>query len=231
MLRIAVIPAAGLGKRLRPLTEKIPKALIPVAGKPVIRHNIDKLLNLEFKRIIIIIGYKADLMRQELANTQHVEFVEQPELLGTAHCLAKVNFLREPFLVINADIVVDLEDIKKLIQKFEANKPAVLIGCAKVENPEKFGVLEVDSDRVVKICEKTDTPTSNLVNAGIYIFDPIIFKFIKKIKKSPRGEYELTDAMQLMIDDDEDVRCMRLNRWMDIGTKEDFIRAEEFLGK
>ena len=205
----AVILAAGEGKRLRPITSTRPKTMIPLAGTPYLAHTILGLKEAGIEQILLVVGYKEKLIKDYFENIKKdfgvsIEFITQKEYLGTAHAAghAKDFINNEPFLLMYGDILVDRIVFKEIIQEFKKVKTDGLISLIKVDHPGNFGIISLDSNGFVeKITEK---PTSelnlgNLANAGIFIFDSMIFNAVEKTKKSIRDEFEFTDSIELLI--------------------------------
>jgi len=196
----AFILAAGQGTRMRPLTKNTPKPLLPVAGKPILKHNIE-LLRERVDEIIVLVGWRAKRIKDTLAYPEEeITFVKQEKQLGTAHAISKAEkYFEDKVICLNGDILLPDDVINDFIDGFQATDKS-LIGMAEVEDPSEYGVIETDSDGVVKaLIEKPSEPISNMANAGIYGFDTSIFEAIKKTEKSPRGEYEITDSMEFLI--------------------------------
>lgn len=227
----ALILAAGEGKRMRPLTLARPKAMLPVMGKPVLELILKSATKAGIKNFIIVVGYQAESIKRYFNTGEkwgvNIEYVYQNKQLGTAHAIAVAEDIlssEERFLVLNSDGIFNSSDIKKLMK----SKEITLLAC-EVENPEIFGVIEASNDKVKRIVEKSNQPPSNLANAGVYIFTPEIFKAINKTSISQRGEYEITDAIQYLIDSGREVRMLKTNSWIDLTYPWDLLRANELL--
>lgn len=207
----AVILAAGKGKRLRPITSSRPKPMIPLLGKPLLEHTIFGLKQAGINHVLLIVGYKEETIRNYFNKHSNnldvkIEYISQEEYLGTAHAAnyAKDFINEEPFILMYGDLMVDPEIFKKAIQKFTETKHEGLINLLEVSNPQDYGIITLNSNGLVqKITEKPPPhlKLGNLANAGIYIFNPLIFKAIEKTKKSSRREYEFTDSMEILIND------------------------------
>ena len=238
----AVILAAGEGKRLRPITSTRPKPLIPIAGKPLLEHTILGLRAAGIDEVLLIVGYKEQLIKNYFGNgvdkfNIKIDYITQEEYLGTAHaCSYAKDFVgEETFLMMYGDILVDPIVFKEVIQKFNSIKAKGLMSLIAVNNPQEYGIITLNSNGFVeKITEKPSTELSlgNLANAGVFIFDSLIFKAIEMTEKSVRNEYEFTDSMELLIE--------RLNGniigyiikdyfWSDIGLPWQFIDANNFI--
>ncbi len=234
----AVILAAGLGTRMRPLTFTKPKFLLPVGGKPALDHVVSLLKNAGVDRVAMVVGFgKEQIMERYGKGADYgvkVEYLEQKELLGTANAvqLAEKFAGGERFVVVNGDTLVDQESLNAFMDRYRklADKKnfSCLVGTIEVENPEQFGIVFTKGDRVTEIVEKPKRVKSRLANAGVYIFDAKVFDAIRRTKKSPRGEYELTASMQMMIDEGGDVYTSPLELWTDIGRPWDLLIANEY---
>jgi len=238
----SVILAAGKGIRLMPITSSRPKPMIPIAGKPLLEYTILGLKEAGIDEILLIVGYKEDIIRDYFGNgidkfQIKIEYKTQEEYLGTAHAFgyAKDFIKNEPFLMIYGDLLVDPIIFKETLRKFNENKIEGLISLVEVKNPQDYGIISLNSDGFVeKIVEKpsADLNVGNLANAGIYIFDPLIFKAIEKTKKSVRNEYEFTDSMEILINQLNGKiigYVIKDHFWSDIGLPWQLFEANIFL--
>lgn len=231
----ALILAAGEGTRMRPLTANIPKPLLPVAGKPFLRHIIETLESLGIRDIYLLIGWKNLKIKEYFGNGEkfnvNLSYLYQEERLGTAHAVGIAKSVMDTdFLCLNGDIVVAESYIHGLMNFHKSHKGNI-ISLAKVDNPGRFGVVELEGERVNKITEKPKIPKSDLINAGIYIFTPDIFKAIEETPKSFRGEYEITDSMKIMMKNNDIFGYVFDEPWVEIGRPWDLLRANEILLK
>jgi len=234
----AVVLAAGLGKRLRPLTFTKPKFLLPVAGKPALDHILTSLKNLGISEIALIVGFGKEQIIERYGDGSKLDlklhYIEQKKLLGTADAVGKAeDFIGdERFMAVNGDTLVDLESMKNLLERYEQVKDdknfGGVMGTIEVDQPEQFGVVFIRDGKVVKIVEKAKRAESRTANAGIYIFDPSIFDAIRKTPKSVRGEYELTTSMQIMINEGKNIYVSPIKLWADIGRPWDLLVANEY---
>jgi len=238
----SVILAAGKGIRLMPITSSRPKPMIPIAGKPLLEYTILGLKEAGIDEILLIVGYKEDIIRNYFGNgidkfQIKIEYKTQEEYLGTAHAFgyAKDFIKDEPFLMIYGDLLVDPIIFKETLRKFNEDKIEGLISLVEVKNPQDYGIISLNSDGFVeKIVEKpsADLNIGNLANAGIYIFDPLIFKAIEKTKKSVRNEYEFTDSMEILINQLNGKiigHVIKDHFWSDIGLPWQLFEANIFL--
>ncbi|TRZ89106.1 MAG: glucose-1-phosphate thymidylyltransferase [Methanosarcinales archaeon] len=226
----AVILAAGKGTRMGPLTENRPKVMLPVANRPILEHIILTLKIAGIRDILIVTGYCKEKIEEYFKDGSNlgvnIEYVEQKSQKGTADAIASVkNFIDERFLVTNGDVLAASSDIKNLL-KVDGD---VIIASKKVASPEEYGILYVKGKRVEKIVEKPKSSTSDIANAGIYVFSPEIFDAIDNTKPSPRGEYEITDSIQQMIDSGKHAGFVLLKKWQDIGFPWHVLEANEMM--
>jgi bifunctional UDP-N-acetylglucosamine pyrophosphorylase/glucosamine-1-phosphate N-acetyltransferase len=229
----AFILAAGEGTRMRPLTANIPKPLLPVANKPFLIHTLDALSAAGVKEATILVGWKGHRVRDFLAHQPDlgvaVDFEEQEKRLGTAHAIGLArNHFDGSFLSINGDVVVSGKSIAGLLE-FHKRVGGTVMAIAKVGDPSRFGVVEMKDDKVVGLEEKPSKPKSNLINAGIYVFNPDIFDLIAKTPASVRGEYEITDALQMLIEKGAVFGHRLEEEWIDVGSSWDLLKANEIL--
>lgn len=230
------ILAAGEGTRMRPLTANIPKCLLPAAGKPFLQHIIDAFRRTSILDILILVGWRENRIIEYFGDGSKfgvkINYVEQKERLGTAHAVGLARkYMKSAFICINGDVVVTEKSIKGLLD-FHKRHKGMVMSLAPVPNPEDFGVVELDNLRIKNIIEKPKKAFTNLINAGIYIFTPKIFKAIDKTGKSLRGEYEVTDSIKILIEKKENVYGYILKEeWIDVGRPWDLLSANEILLK
>jgi len=235
MIKKVVIAAAGQGTRMLHLTKRKSKHLIKVQKKPFLAYVLDNLLKAGYKELILVVGYKAHLMEKFLREYKYkAKLVNQFEILGdkkkiygTACPLMCVKDLikEEHFLFICGDNLYSVKDLKSMNIGGKYNYVAGMYH----DHPEKYGVLVTDNGFLKKIVEKPKKYIGNLINIGLYKFTPEIFEKITKIKKSPRGEYEITDAISLLAKERK-VRVKRFkDYWIDFGNLGDIIKFSKFL--
>jgi len=225
----AVILAAGEGSRMRPLTYTRPKVMLPIANKPILEHLLVEAAEAGIKEFIFIVGYHDEQVRDYFGNGEKlgvkIGYITQRKRLGTADAIKGVKTLvNGNFLVMNGDIVASREDIVSLSSKSDDT-----IGVKEIEDVRDLGVVEVSGKRVINICEKTSQPPSNLANTGLYLFTPAIFDAIAQTPKSPRGEYEITDSLKIMIEQEHNVAYRRIGYWLDCSYPWDLLSANEAL--
>jgi bifunctional UDP-N-acetylglucosamine pyrophosphorylase/glucosamine-1-phosphate N-acetyltransferase len=221
-----VILAAGEGTRMRPLTETVPKPMLPVADRPLCAHTADAAVEAGASELIFVVGYEADAVREYFDDEYRgvpVSFAVQREQRGTADAVrAARDRLDGPFAVLNGDNIYDPESVADL---FEA---APSIAAIEVETPENYGVLSTDEagERVTGIVEKPDDPPSTLANAGAYAFPEAAIEWLD-VGESERGEYEITDVVSKAIEA-EAVTAVTLGRWLDVGRPWELLAANEW---
>jgi bifunctional UDP-N-acetylglucosamine pyrophosphorylase/glucosamine-1-phosphate N-acetyltransferase len=214
----AFILAAGEGTRLQPLTLSQSKAMLPIANRPILSWIITLIKQHVDEIFVVARKEQTDILEHF---KEKVKFVYQDRPLGTGHALALCESIADDeFLVINSDVITSPQDIAGFVKQ-----PAPTLASHRVEQPKEYGVLLTEGNNVLKIQEKTTKPASNLINAGIYLLTTEIFPLLKKLKKSPRGEYELTDALINL----QHLRHYELNKWIHIGLPWHLLDANRFV--
>jgi UDP-N-acetylglucosamine diphosphorylase/glucosamine-1-phosphate N-acetyltransferase len=225
----AVILAAGEGNRMRPLTYTRPKVMLPLANKPVIEHLLMELKKAGVKEFTIVVGYHGETIRQHFGDGARlgisIDYVTQRKQLGTAHAVKMVEgFVKGKFLLANGDVLIKAEDIEKVMAKHN-----VTLSLIEMKDTKDLGVVEVVGNKIEAIHEKVAKPPSNLVNAGVYLLTSEIFDAIARTEKSPRGEYELTDSLQIMLGEDKPVSWVKIDQWLNLSYPWDLLTANESL--
>lgn len=225
----AVILAAGNSTRLYPLTITKPKPLLKIAGKTILERNLTQLTGL-VDEVIIVIGYKEKMIKKFIGDyfgAIKITYLEESERLGTAHALGMVDGkVKGNFIVMYGDDLYSASDIKNCLRH------KICILAKKVSDPSRFGVLLLESGRVKKIVEKPKEFISDLANTGFYFLNEEIFSAIKNVKKSVRGEYELTDAICELAGKTEVNYEEVKDFWHAISYPWDLVEANEyFIGK
>jgi UDP-N-acetylglucosamine diphosphorylase/glucosamine-1-phosphate N-acetyltransferase len=225
----AVILAAGEGNRMRPLTYTRPKVMLSIANRPILEHLLLEVKKVGISEFILVVGYHDEQVRDYFSNGARwgvsIDYCTQRKQLGTADAVRMVEgLIDDNFLVMNGDIIVSNEDLLSLTRA-SSNTMAVV----KVEDTAGLGVVEASKGRVARIYEKMEEPPSKMANAGLYLFTPDIFGAISRTPKSPRGEYEITDSLQLLIDREGYISCRELGSWLDLSYPWDLLLANESL--
>jgi len=225
----AVILAAGEGNRMRPLTYTRPKVMLPIANKPILEHLLIEASKAEVREFVFVVGYHDEQVRNYFGRGDKwgvsIDYCTQRKQLGTADALKMVEGLVDgSFLIINGDIIVNQKDIASLTSR-NGNTLSVI----KVEDTRGLGLVELRGGRVVHIYEKVEKPLSHMANAGLYLLTSDIFDAISQTSKSPRGEYEITDSLQLMIDQGHSISYQEISYWLDLSYPWDLLPANEHL--
>ncbi len=220
-----VVLAAGEGTRMRPLTATRPKPMLPVAGRPLLAHVLDAAVAAGASRLVVVVGYRADAVRERFGDEHAgvpVEYAVQADQVGTASAVraARPHLEDAPFAVLAGDNLYDEPSLSALF----GSGPAV--GAFEVEDPRPYGVFELDGDRVTRVVEKPDDPPSSLVNASAYVFAAAALDWLD-VEPSARGEYELTDVLARQLEA-ADVRAVTLQRWLDVGRPWELLAANEW---
>jgi glucose-1-phosphate thymidylyltransferase len=231
-----LILSGGAGTRLRPITHTSAKQLVPVANKPVLFYGIEALVEAGITEIGVIIapetgGEIKDAAGDGSAFGASLTYIEQEAPLGLAHALLTAeDFLgRTPFVMYLGDNLLR-DGIVELVEAFRRNEPDALILLTPVEDPSSYGVAELNGDRVVRLVEKPKDPPSDLALVGVYMFTPAIFEAAHSIEPSGRGELEITDAIDRLIESDRRVEPHIVKGWWkDTGKLEDMLEANRLV--
>jgi glucose-1-phosphate thymidylyltransferase len=230
-----LILSGGKGTRLRPLTYTSAKQLVPVANKPVLFYGIEALAEAGIREIGIVVGDTAAEIRAAVGDGSRwgvaVTYIEQDAPRGLAHAvlISEAFIGREPFVMYLGDNLLN-KGIAPFVREFERERPAAQILLAHVPDPQMFGVAELEDGRVVRLVEKPAAPKSDLALVGVYLFGPDIFDAVKRITPSFRGELEITDAIQDLIDRGLEVRPHIVDGWWkDTGKLEDMLEANRLI--
>lgn len=230
-----VLLTAGEGTRMRPLTLTRPKTMLRVGGKPILQYNLEALRDAGIKDIVMVVGYKEDAIKDYFKDGSsfgvNITYITQEKRLGTANAIGSVfNAVKDEFIVLNGDIIVDPKLIIDLIEKYQSENASSILMLTEVEDPSSFGVVEIENGRIRNIVEKPapgEAP-SNLINAGIYLFDKTVFEAIDKTEKSERGEYEITDSLKIQMSENKVVLGVKSdNKWIDVGRPWELLDINE----
>ncbi len=231
-----LILSGGAGTRLRPITHTSAKQLVPVANKPVLFYGIEALVEAGVTEIGIIIAPETGGEIREAVGDggefgAEVTYIEQEAPLGLAHALLTAEeFLgTSPFVMYLGDNLLR-DGIVELVEAFRSSEPEALILLTRVPDPSGYGVAELDGDRVVRLVEKPQDPPSDLALVGVYMFGPAIFEAAHSIEPSGRGELEITDAIDALIDAGKRVEPHVVKGWWkDTGRLEDMLEANRLV--
>ena len=244
----ALVLAGGRGTRLRPITHTSAKQLVPVANKPVLFYGLEAIRAAGITEVGIVVSDPREMLVKDhrtgeqvtvMVNSQaeiraavgdgaafglRVTYIEQEAPLGLAHAVK----ISADFMYLGDNLIKD--GITHFVQEFQQEKPDAQILLAHVKTPSEFGVAELDGDRVVRLEEKPALPKSDLALVGVYLFDSCVFDAVNSIKPSRRGELEITDAIQHLIQSGRRVRSHVITGWWkDTGKVEDLLEANRIV--
>ncbi|WP_435347057.1 UTP--glucose-1-phosphate uridylyltransferase AglF [Haloarchaeobius sp. HRN-SO-5] len=232
----AVVLAAGKGTRLRPLTDDKPKGMVEVAGKPIITHCLEQLRDLGADEFVVVVGYLKEKIISHYGDEFEdipITYAHQREQKGLAHALLCVEeHIDDDFMLILGDNIfrANLQDVVRR-QREDRADAAFLVEEVPWEEASRYGVCDTNQyGEIVDVVEKPDDPPSNLVMTGFYTFTPAIFHACHLVQPSDRGEYEISDAVSLLIESGRTIDALRLDGWRaDIGYPEDRDETERRL--
>ncbi len=233
-----IILAGGLGTRLYPLTKVINKHLLPVYDKPMIYYPVETLITAGIRDILIVTGgnHAGEFLRLigngKEFGLQHVNYTYQEGEGGIAEALGLARHFceDEKMVVILGDNIIE-KNIIRAVEQFEQQPRGARILLKEVPDPERFGVAELDGDRVKRIVEKPGKPKSNLAVVGIYFYDSQVFSFIDQLEPSGRGELEITDVNNMYMKRGELRYGILDGWWTDAGTFESLLKASNLVAK
>ncbi len=231
----AIIPCAGRGKRLRPLTFTNAKPLIRIANKPIVVYAIEKLKRVGITEIGIVVSSNTKDMEQVLKDGSHlgvnITYIMQDEPKGIAHTIkVSQEFLGDDsFVMCLGDNLLE-EGLEGAVDKFKQNKADALMCVYPTDKPELYGIVVIENEKIVKIIEKPKDPPSNLAAVGVYVFNLKVHKVVDNLKPSARGELEISDTLQGLIDSGNFVEHHVLKGWwIDAGNPDDMIEANRLV--
>ena len=232
----ALILCAGTGTRLRPFTHPLPKSLMPVGNRPLVAYLIDQLMEAGIREIGMVVPPRhrefLELSRVWFPEKVVFEWIVQHQPLGLAHAVlqARSYLQEEPFLLLLGDNFMQL-DVRQMVQQFRSFPDAEgLVALKRVRDPRKFGVAEVAEKRILRLTEKPSKPASNQIVAGAYMLNPSVFQVIEQLKPSARGELEMTDALQEMVQQGRPIYAWEHKGfWQDVGSAAGLLKANKIV--
>jgi glucose-1-phosphate thymidylyltransferase len=231
----ALILAGGAGTRLRPITHTSAKQLIPVANKPILHYGLEAIAEAGIRDVGIVVGDTADEVIAAVGDGSRwgvrTTYIHQDAPRGLAHAvLISREFLGDEHFVMYLGDNILLEGVSRFVRRFEAHTPDAQILLIRVPEPERFGVAVLEGERITKLVEKPKEPISDLALVGVYLFDASIHEAVANIEPSWRGELEITDSIQYLIDHGKHVRAEMVEGWWkDTGKLEDLLEANRML--
>jgi len=228
----AIIPVAGVGRRLRPHTHTQPKALMHVAGRPILGHILDELVAVGVDEAVLVVGHLGEKIEEFVRGRYsiRVHFVEQTEPLGNGHAI----YVARQYLDGNGVLIIMGDTIIKADLARVLALPQSAIGIHEVGDPRRFGVVEVSDGQVRRLVEKPDVPVSNLAIVGVYLIrSPRLLadcleRMVREQRRA-RGEFWLADALQMMVEAGERMQTFHISGWYDCGTPEALLEANREL--
>ncbi|MBN1485002.1 MAG: glucose-1-phosphate thymidylyltransferase [Chloroflexia bacterium] len=231
----AIILCAGRGTRLQPLTFSHAKHLIPIANKPVMFYGLEAIIEAGIQEVGLVVGENRSDFVQEVGHGErwgiHISYIVQEEPKGLAHAAKTAQSFvgDEPFVMYLGDNIFQ-HGLKEAVKLYRAYQPQAMTLLYEVDDPRAYGVAELDQDRVLRVVEKPKEPKSNWALTGAYIFDPLVFEIIDQLQPSWRGEYEITDAIQGLIERGAQVRPYFVRGWwVDTGNADDMLQANRLI--
>ena len=229
----AILPVAGVGSRLRPHTHTVPKALVHVAGKPILGHILDSLQPAGVDEVVLVVGYLGEKIVEYVKNTYDlkVQVVDQEERLGLGHAIWMTRDCvkpGEPILIVLGDTIVEA-DLGGVLER-----GVTAIGVREVDNPSSFGVVQLEGSRIVQLMEKPENPPTNLAVVGVYYItnSQLLYQSLSEIIQGDirkGGEFQLTDGLQRMIDAGEAMEVFGVEDWLDCGNPETLLATNRRL--
>jgi len=239
MIKKVVISAAGQGTRMLQLSKNKPKHLVNIANRPFLAYVLDNILEAGYEEIFLVVGYKEDLMKEFVKNYRfkekkyRINIISQYEMLGPKEkeygtacplkCVAGI--IKEPFIFFYGDHLHSVKDLREI----NIDDDYHYVAGIEHKHPEKYGVLITEGEFLKEIIEKPKTFVGNMINTGPFKFTPEVFEKLPLIKKSPRGEYEITDVVSLLAKEKK-VKVKKLeDYWIDLGNPGDVIKLSQFI--
>jgi glucose-1-phosphate thymidylyltransferase len=231
----ALVLSGGEGTRLRPITHTSAKQLIPVANKPILFYGLEALREAGIRDVGIVVGSTAEEIRAACGDGSRwgleISYLPQDAPRGLAHAvlIARDYLADDDFVMYLGDNLL-LEGLTGFVQEFDRHRPNAQIFLARVREPERFGVAVLEGDRVTKLVEKPKEHISDLALVGVYLFDRTVHQAVRSIQPSWRGELEITDSIQALVDAGRTVRAELISGWWkDTGKLEDMLEANRMM--
>ncbi len=234
----AVLLAAGEGQRLQPITSTRPKHLIKLAGKPILQYCLDAVKTVGITEAVIVTHYMSDKIKDYFGDGANqglkITYVEQKEILGTGNAAAVAEpYVEGEFVLIYGDLLFAADAVKQAVDLYRSAKPEAVMAVVPVDKPESYGIIEfAEGKKLKRIVEKPEAgkAPSNLANAGVYVFSNEVFDKLRNVKKSVRGEWELTDALTMLASEGKTVLVAELAKdaWFDVGRPWDLLDANNW---
>jgi UDP-N-acetylglucosamine diphosphorylase / glucose-1-phosphate thymidylyltransferase / UDP-N-acetylgalactosamine diphosphorylase / glucosamine-1-phosphate N-acetyltransferase / galactosamine-1-phosphate N-acetyltransferase len=235
----AVLLAAGEGARLQPITETRPKHLISLGGKPLLEHCLDSLKANGITEALIVTHYMGDKIRNYFGDGSKfgfkLNYIEQTAVLGTGNAAALAeSYVVGDFLLVYGDLLFSFEAVKNVLSQHRKGEISAVMAVVPVANPESYGIVELKDGSAIKgIVEKPprEKAPSNIANAGLYVLSRDVFDALRQVKRSVRGEWELTDAVTLLAEKGKTVHAATLEKgdWFDLGKPWDLLDANAWV--
>ena len=231
-----LILAGGSGRRLRPITHTTAKQLVPIANKPILHYVIEDLIGVGITDLGIVVGDTSEEIEKSVGNGSQwgaeITYIKQDKPEGLAHAvLIAEQFLdQEKFVMYLGDNMFE-DSLHEVVTGFEESSTNARLLLSKVDIPQAFGVAEIgEQGKIKKLTEKPENPKSDLALVGVYLFDPTIHRAVRAIEPSDRGELEITDAIQWMIDNEKAIEHRTLKGWwIDTGKKDPLLLCNELV--
>ncbi|MCC7077618.1 MAG: glucose-1-phosphate thymidylyltransferase [Acidimicrobiia bacterium] len=231
----ALVLAGGSGTRLRPITHTSAKQLVPLANRPILFYCLDAIAAVGIRDVGIIVGETAPMIKDAVGDGGEfgldVTYIHQEAPLGLGHCvlIARDYLASDPFIMYLGDNFL-VDSLSSFVEEFDTTRPSAQILLKEVEDPRQFGVAIIRDGEVVGLVEKPPDPPSNLALIGVYMFDVAIHEAVRAIRPSARGELEITDAIQWLIEHDHVVRSHVIEGdWIDTGKRQDILAANRIV--
>lgn len=234
----AVLLAAGEGQRLQPITSTRPKHLIKIAGKPILQYCLDAVKTAGITEAVIVTHYMSEKIKAYFGDGSEqglrICYVEQKEILGTGNAASVAEpYVNGEFVLIYGDLLFAQDAVRQAVDLYHKAKPDAVMAVVPVDKPESYGIIEfAEGKKLKRIVEKPQAgkAPSNLANAGIYVLSTQVFDKLRQVTQSPRGEWELTDALTLLAGEGKTVLVAELAKdaWFDVGRPWDLLDANNW---